>query len=614
MIYNCRMIAIINLYDKVDNMDYIINRRFMGESFSYDLINGKFVNDSEKFDLDVKYEDLVNSENYLKESNDFMCITIAVTDACNLNCSYCFEKHGNVFLNEECIKLIGRLISGYKKQNNRVKRIVIIWFGGEPILNLKFILEASEYIKGICKQLNLEYSARIITNGVALDKMLQYIEMLNITDVQITLDGLKEFHDLRRATFNGNGSFEKIVSNILKIDVKVDLIIRVNVDKNNMQQCKELYEYILELPFNSNVNVFFQPMLVENYGGESTCYEGLVLEDKTFNEEYLDLLEYVNLLQSPRYIKAFCNVAFPGSIVIKPNGALCKCWAEVVSDKSDKISINSGIEDILHFMKTNKRYSSRKECKRCIIYPTCLGGCMFRNYTSKECEIKRANVSSMIERIFVNEKAKTDIKFGILKNELIWLRSIGCKVKYQDKGIEVSRDTLKTSDFNFFIGDALDKTCIRLSNNMKEFQKNEKKLLDAGYKKELNYDINYIYYNLEKIDSGSEYEFKEIEVENWKVDKEIRLANIYTRFYNIKFNECVIGKFSVVVTDIIGIYDYEIFDLYRGMGHGINVLKSISLETDKNLFIQTWSDNCIARKCYESAGFIEKERLYRYYK
>lgn len=72
---------------------------------------------------------------------------------------------------------------------------------------------------------------------------------------------------------------------------------------------------------------FFKPMLVENYGGESTCYDGMIWDDEELNEEYLDLLEYTNTLETPKYIRSFCNIDFSGSVVIRIDGLLCKCWA-----------------------------------------------------------------------------------------------------------------------------------------------------------------------------------------------------------------------------------------------------------------------------------------------
>lgn len=98
-------------------MEYIINTTFLGEDISYDLMEGKF--DFQKDDNPIRLVDsfqlLVKQENILKKHNDFMCITISTTDACNLNCLYCFEKHGKTLLKKEYILDICKLIAEYKK-------------------------------------------------------------------------------------------------------------------------------------------------------------------------------------------------------------------------------------------------------------------------------------------------------------------------------------------------------------------------------------------------------------------------------------------------------------------------------------------------------------------
>lgn len=170
--------------------------------------------------FDVVYNNikkLVEHGISLKKNTNFLCITIATTDVCNLNCTYCFEKHGKNFLKEQCLLAISELIRKYKKNEPNLTRIVIIWFGGKLLLNLKFILEASSCMKNICQELLLDYSGRVITNGVELNKIIPYIEELCITDIQITLDGTKELHDSRRIRANGAGSFDTIISNIKKI-------------------------------------------------------------------------------------------------------------------------------------------------------------------------------------------------------------------------------------------------------------------------------------------------------------------------------------------------------------------------------------------------------------
>ncbi|WP_279323822.1 GNAT family N-acetyltransferase [Anaerococcus sp. AGMB09787] len=540
-----------------------------------------------------------------------MCITIATTDACNLNCPYCFEKHGKNFLKEKCIPSICELIREYKKSNSNVTRVVVIWFGGEPLLNLNFIIEASHNIKKTCQELSLNYSGRIITNGLVLDKLIPYIKELCITDIQITLDGTKELHDSRRISPNGTGSFDTIISNIEKIKTKIDLIIRMNIDKTNLSECIRLYDYLIQLSVNQSVSIFFQPMLVENYGGESTCYEGMVLDDEELNEEYLDLLEYTNSLENPKYIGAFCNVDFLGSVVIRPDTSLCKCWAEVAETSETHISINSKTKNILHFMKQPIYLGERKSCKTCIIYPTCLGGCKYRNYTISECDTRRRVVLSTISRLFLKEKTIDDVFYKILNNELLWLRSIGSKIHYKNEGIKVSRFDLNTTDFNFYIGIDYNEKCIRLSQEMKNFRLYDNYLVRKGYERDPEYDINYYYSNSEEDYVDEKYSFEENTLDVWGDYGFTRKNSRHTKFYFIRYGKDIIGKFFVI-TDIIGIYDFKIYENYQNIGHGTEVLRSLMKLTSKDLFIQTWSENYAAQRCYERAGFTKFELVYRY--
>jgi len=93
-------------------MEYTINTTFLGEDISYDLIHGKFdfQDDNNLTSFVGNFQSLVEHGISLKKHSNFMCITIATTDACNLNCAYCFEKHGKTFLKEQCIPAISELI------------------------------------------------------------------------------------------------------------------------------------------------------------------------------------------------------------------------------------------------------------------------------------------------------------------------------------------------------------------------------------------------------------------------------------------------------------------------------------------------------------------------
>lgn len=106
-------------------MQYIINTTFLGENISYDLMRGEFnVQDDNNLVSSVEnFQSLVEYGISLRKNSNFMCITIATTDVCNLNCSYCFEKHGKNYLKKQCIPAISELICEYKKNEPNLTRV-----------------------------------------------------------------------------------------------------------------------------------------------------------------------------------------------------------------------------------------------------------------------------------------------------------------------------------------------------------------------------------------------------------------------------------------------------------------------------------------------------------
>ena len=320
-----------------------------------------------------------------------------ITKKCNYRCTYCFENHCGNEIDICTIDEICLILKEYIKKNSLLKNVVAIWFGGEPTLYIDYIIEANKKIKETCKEINLEYSSRIITNGYYLEKIIPYIKEWNLTDIQVTFDGTKEVHDARRKLINGKGTFDKIIRNIKLIHMDIDLVIRVNVDSSNIKNIYQLYDFFTEMEFDEKVKVYFQPMLVEDYGGESSCYLGKLIQDEKLYEEYVNLLAYTHTLEKPCFIKAFCNVDFPGSLVISNDGYIHKCWAETENSKKalGKLGVSSS-EDVVAKMQ-NAGFSLKYDrCKECEIFPVCLGGCKFMSYSVEDCERRKAMIRKEI--------------------------------------------------------------------------------------------------------------------------------------------------------------------------------------------------------------------------
>lgn len=84
-----------------------------------DINIDEIVNNDKELDNveDIKdFNNLVAYHNSLRTKSNFLCITIAVTNACNFRCTYCFEDHESTKLELTTIKEICNIIKEYKHE------------------------------------------------------------------------------------------------------------------------------------------------------------------------------------------------------------------------------------------------------------------------------------------------------------------------------------------------------------------------------------------------------------------------------------------------------------------------------------------------------------------
>ncbi len=82
---------------------------------------------------------------------------------------------------------------------------------------------------------------------------MQWLNELNCEFLQITLDGTREIHNQRRVKKDGSGTFDEVITGI-KIALSSKTIvplIRINIDKSNLQYIDELLIYLK----NHNINM-----------------------------------------------------------------------------------------------------------------------------------------------------------------------------------------------------------------------------------------------------------------------------------------------------------------------------------------------------------------------
>ena len=134
-------------------------------------------------------------------SKKTMVLTIAPTQSCNFACTYCFEKwrQSGALSNRTEDAIINYI--KHLKQEDGLESVNLTWYGGEPLLQYKRVISLARRIDELGLKINENL---LITNGYFFTpEVVEKLVEAKISEIQITLDGFRETHDIRRPLING---------------------------------------------------------------------------------------------------------------------------------------------------------------------------------------------------------------------------------------------------------------------------------------------------------------------------------------------------------------------------------------------------------------------------
>lgn len=154
---------------------------------------------------------------------NFSSYVVKVASRCNLNCDYCYMyqhidqswKDKPRCLSKHHQDLFAKRIREYAAEK-MMKRIVIIYHGGEPLLfGADNLIEFTKNIRMQLKGLDCKADFGIQTNGTLLKEA--YLEKFREHGMSISLsiDGPKEMHDLHRLDLKNKPTFDKVYQSLL---------------------------------------------------------------------------------------------------------------------------------------------------------------------------------------------------------------------------------------------------------------------------------------------------------------------------------------------------------------------------------------------------------------
>jgi uncharacterized protein len=124
-------------------------------------------------------------------------LTLMTTHSCNLECIYCYEKKQSSKKDME-IEVAKDAIKRYMISDDNFDKIIIDFFGGEPLLAFSLIRQVVEWV--ISQEWPKAYHFSIGTNGTLLTNEIKnwLYNNRNYLSVSLSIDGCKKAHDLTR--------------------------------------------------------------------------------------------------------------------------------------------------------------------------------------------------------------------------------------------------------------------------------------------------------------------------------------------------------------------------------------------------------------------------------
>ena len=375
-------------YQEIDknSLDILLDHRF--------IINNK-LNEESLFNSYISlYE-----HNRNKEKN----IYILFSYECNFNCTYCFEHDmkGKEMSNNNLNKIF-RYVEK-QLENNKVR---LVLYGGEPLLLQNY--NKIEKVLSFAQKNNIK--VKIITNGYLLDVfsklLLKYKR--NIDYLLITLDGDKDQHDLTRKKKNKEGTYKKIVENILMADkLKIKTKIRVNVGMENQ---KYIIDFLLHNTIckTHDVSIHF----IENNRCLASNTSVIARKNRIIIDLYNICLNQKNLTLEYPPLKQIDLMVNEDDFVL-PLFDYCNSSNIILFDNDGNMyNCTEACEDERFLMRNDETvyYTNDHICKSCYLAPICGGGCRWKRYQSRiendlSCQKEIINLIELFIKNFLEENA-----------------------------------------------------------------------------------------------------------------------------------------------------------------------------------------------------------------
>ena len=337
---------------------------------------------------------LLQRQRYL---TDKVYAVICTTLACNSACAYCFQKtvrEAGQMSGEVAVATAEWLVRTLDAQ--RPTRLVVMFTGGEPLLNPGPIYIIAERLGEYAVRRGIAFTPDLVTNGtLGLAEPVARISRWGRPSVQVTLDGPRDVHDRRRPLTSGGSSYERIMRNLDLLPDSAKLAIRLNVDAQNLGALKQLVDELEARGLKDrailSLSAVFETARCQHYRKnrlDGEAMDGLAqLTMQCFRRGFM-----IDIFSGP----GPCVAQTEGGFAVSPEGDIYNClhFLKFAQLKIGSVFSRQMTHAYPEVLTADPRDA---ECMQCNLMPRCLGGCRAGAWWTKGsiaarvCERERLN-------------------------------------------------------------------------------------------------------------------------------------------------------------------------------------------------------------------------------
>ena len=334
----------------------------------------------------------------LKKRYGIRHLELMVTHACNMGCRYCYGAHGGDYF-ENSSYLYGAQKSGMSfetaksgvdflfRESGAQKNISIVFFGGEPLLELDLIKKIVSFIKNKEKQTKKKVRLSLSSNGLLLDQEVVDFMVSQGISCQVSIDGPEKIQDQNRCLKNGKGSYEKVTQGIKRL---------VSARKGKVPARATLTHGLIDIPgvVDHLLAMGFGSIHIEPDNGlfdETAITQDDVKIIKKQNEtmgklfvkhvrhgRYFNYANFVRHIRQTRFVRErlahFCG-AGRTYFALSQDGDFYPCHRFVGMNEYRMGNVKEGLDNSMQRQFLNLTVDNRLVCSTCWARYLCGGGC-----------------------------------------------------------------------------------------------------------------------------------------------------------------------------------------------------------------------------------------------